>query len=350
MGLLRLIFASLVFFGHANIFPNTFPSVESFFIISGFYMALILNEKYIQANNSYFLYISNRILRIYPSYLLILLLLFFLQVRRYAIILSLHTFSLMTIQQNLFIFTNPNFFIPNASYTAGYLQGPPWSLGIEFLFYFIAPFIVKTKKLVFTFLGISVVASIFFQNITFFRVFYLFFLGAIAYYVYAYYKKLQRMHALREIGICMGIISIIGLLVFFYPTLLNRGHAFFTVEKLYFLFFTFAIPVIFHLTEKVRIDRLLGDFSYPVYISHELVIFFLFSKVKDQTLHAIVTVLLVIFVSFLLYTFVDNPIANFKQKRIQRKTVKTSGSAKYFFMQTKPQTIKILSRLFMKNW
>src|SRR5260370_9516411 len=47
-------------------------SVNSFFIISGFYMAFILNEKYVGKNSSYRLFITNRFLRIYPIYWIIL--------------------------------------------------------------------------------------------------------------------------------------------------------------------------------------------------------------------------------------------------------------------------------------
>src|SRR5207244_9586528 len=42
-------------------------AVQTFFIISGFYMALILNTKY-TGPGSYWLFLSNRFLRLFPAY------------------------------------------------------------------------------------------------------------------------------------------------------------------------------------------------------------------------------------------------------------------------------------------
>ena len=73
MGTIRLILATAVIIFHSSsIFGIQSVggqiAVQAFYIISGFYMALILNEKYIGINNSYKLFISNRFLRIYPIY------------------------------------------------------------------------------------------------------------------------------------------------------------------------------------------------------------------------------------------------------------------------------------------
>jgi len=77
MGFIRLLLAAAVVAGHSTpIFGFQFiggdDAVHAFFILSGFYMSFILNEKYIQANESYRLYISNRFMRIYPAYWVIL--------------------------------------------------------------------------------------------------------------------------------------------------------------------------------------------------------------------------------------------------------------------------------------
>src|SRR5437879_528040 len=78
MGAIRLLLAlSLVashcgsFFGLRLIDDET--AVEAFFIISGFYMSLILNEKYVGSNSSYQLFISNRFIRLFPLYWIVLL-------------------------------------------------------------------------------------------------------------------------------------------------------------------------------------------------------------------------------------------------------------------------------------
>lgn len=71
MGIIRLLLAISVLISHTStIFGFGFvggqAAVQAFFIISGFYMAFILNEKYIGENNSYKLFITNRLLRLYP--------------------------------------------------------------------------------------------------------------------------------------------------------------------------------------------------------------------------------------------------------------------------------------------
>src|SRR6201995_5837701 len=86
MGLLRFWLAMAVVFEHTALFmgdPGRFPyhlrllngqtAVQSFYIISGFYISLILNEKYV-GRGSGWLFLSNRFLRIYPVYWLMLLL------------------------------------------------------------------------------------------------------------------------------------------------------------------------------------------------------------------------------------------------------------------------------------
>ena len=78
MGVLRLILAISVVLAHAgSLFGFSLIggqlAVQAFYIISGFYMSLILNEKYIK-KNSYWLFISNRLLRLYPIYGIILIL------------------------------------------------------------------------------------------------------------------------------------------------------------------------------------------------------------------------------------------------------------------------------------
>jgi peptidoglycan/LPS O-acetylase OafA/YrhL len=73
MGILRLFLASVVIvhdgtFGPFKLITGA-EAVALFFVISGFYMALILNKKYHNA----FLFYSNRFLRLYPTYALVLL-------------------------------------------------------------------------------------------------------------------------------------------------------------------------------------------------------------------------------------------------------------------------------------
>ena len=77
MGLVRFLLAAAVVFHHSTI-PWEAPMVDGhqavrlFYIISGFYMALILDRKYPHTREGVRLFYSNRALRIFPMYWLVL--------------------------------------------------------------------------------------------------------------------------------------------------------------------------------------------------------------------------------------------------------------------------------------
>src|SRR5690348_15786486 len=76
MGLLRIILAISIIIGHTSslfgLFVPSIVAVEAFFVISGFVIAYVLEEKYRGKKHSYRLFITNRLLKIYPAYWIIL--------------------------------------------------------------------------------------------------------------------------------------------------------------------------------------------------------------------------------------------------------------------------------------
>ncbi len=120
MGLLRLLLAISVVLAHLQfIFGysliGTRPAVQSFFIISGFYMSLILTEKYVGKKGSYFLFISNRFLRIFPIYWLTLILTITISFPEVVNYLQLHNLLAVVIK-NIALFPTLDYFIfqPNS--------------------------------------------------------------------------------------------------------------------------------------------------------------------------------------------------------------------------------------------
>ena len=183
MGLLRITLALTVVLAHSgSLFGLTFTggvvAVEVFFIISGFYMSMILDKKYI-GKGSYYLFISNRLLRLYPVYWTILFLT--LLVSLITIICSgtlensilspyitfYNKFSLETliflILTNIFllgqdvvmflginpengnVFFTQNFWNTSPQFFRFLIVPQAWTLGIELMFYLIAPLLVKRK-------------------------------------------------------------------------------------------------------------------------------------------------------------------------------------------------------------
>ena len=68
MGLIRFLLAFAVLLGHSPTatfkFIHAGTAVQAFFVVSGFYMALVLDGKYTDTK----LFYSNRLLRLAPAY------------------------------------------------------------------------------------------------------------------------------------------------------------------------------------------------------------------------------------------------------------------------------------------
>lgn len=79
MGLIRFLLALSVVIVHSSpllgleIIPGS-QAVHSFYIISGFYMTMIFVEKYEGTERPLYYFFSNRVLRLYPLYLLVIIL------------------------------------------------------------------------------------------------------------------------------------------------------------------------------------------------------------------------------------------------------------------------------------
>lgn len=209
MGLLRLLLAISVVIGHSgslfgyNQLTGT-HAVHGFFVISGFYMALILNEKYIGKKGAYRLYISNRLLRIFPTYWLLLLITIVLS----SVWLHHGWHSLEEMLRYITIIGRTDLFVLHDAQRQILSIPQAWTLVLELLFYIIAPFIVKKVRLVVALLVVSILVR--YYTFHFFLIdlaplpqrFFpsevvFFLLGALAYFLY---KKIQAM-SLREAAV-----------------------------------------------------------------------------------------------------------------------------------------------------
>ena len=312
MGILRVILAISVVLSHSSrIFGFSFVggkiAVEAFYIISGFYMTLILNEKYIGVNNSYKLFITNRFLRLYPIYWVIL----FLTILE-SIAISIYSkgdnlgyfsiyydnFENMNFGSFIFLlFTNLFLFLQDTVlflgldtttghlfFTSNFLDTSPllfqflfipqaWTIGVEISFYLIAPFLVKRKlKIIIPLIILSVILRLVLRfhfelkndpwNYRFFPTELVFFLlGIISYRIY---KNLQTIE-LKNIFYKLIWAGMVGF------TLLYNFLPIPGKDYLYLIIFFISLPFIFIYTKNWKIDSYIGELSYPIYISHILV-------------------------------------------------------------------------------
>lgn len=372
MGLIRFLLACGVVLCHTSAIMGYSPlsgnlAVQVFYIISGFYMAMVLTEKYVGKGSTYLFY-TNRALKIYPPYLVILFLLLIWSVivfklhypgtidyyTKYAspsfltmvylvvvnlLILGLETLFLFGINKNgnLYFTHDFNQAKPNVYYFA--LNPIAWTVGIELLFYLIAPWLVRRKW--FILLGIFLLslslrvflAIVFFDaapwNYMFFPTQLMFFIvGIFSYRLYVWVKKYRIKKSVQWLYYAFFV----GIILFYYQYFQEsyiKNVALFTATVIF-------IPFAFELTKKSRIDRFLGNLSYPIYISQFLIIKIvsikIFPKIIDLGFTALV---LIIITAFILDRIIGTSIERYRNKRFLHFSTRNKRQVG----QTEPQSL-----------
>lgn len=358
MGILRILLAIAVIIGHSVpffglSFTGSAIAVQAFFIISDFYMSLVLNEKYVQHKNYYKLFISNRFLKIFPAYWLVLFLtitvsLVFFFVKRNSLNLDFYVSNhqilnildwLYLVFTNFFIFLQETtlyfginihnghlFFAENFRHTSpplylSLLVPQAWSLSLELVFYLVAPFILLKSKYkyrvwIFLFLSLALNIGLNLSGVNydpwirrFFPAqFYLFLSGYISYLIYKKIKLVKQ----NNILICALLMTI----TVFYSSV----NIFPFKDHIYLLCVVIAIPFIFELTKKSKIDRKIGNLSYIIYILHLLVISvlnILIPNIKYQGYYSFLLIGITILGSLLIDIFILDKIEEVRQKRVK---------------------------------
>jgi peptidoglycan/LPS O-acetylase OafA/YrhL len=364
MGIIRLLLALSVVASHfGGILGCKFiggqVAVQSFYIISGFYMTMILNEKYIGINKSYKLFITNRLIRLYPVYWTVLLITvaasFFMMINKLpyqfpqlSSYLSVKTnpFSFLFLvitnigivgqdvvmflgitPQNGHLFFTSNFWNTNPKLYEFLFLPQAWTLSLEIMFYLIAPFILrKGHKIV---LGI-IIAS-FLLRLIIFKYLGLhndpwtcrFFPTEIMFFLFGYFSyKLNLNIKKLKISGWFNMLTLLFAICFtiFYvyiPSIKLRNFPFTIKELAYFSSITISIPFLFNFFKKSKIDRAIGELSYPVYISHYLVglccSFLPLAFLRSGWAIALAA----IFLAYILNKAIANPIEKYRQSRLK---------------------------------
>ena len=358
MGLIRTLLAIAVLIGHAGgvswlFLPGGMMAVQAFYIISGFYMALILSEKYIKRKNTYQLFISNRFLRIFPVYWIVLF--FFLIVSAISYYITNHPLilepyvkntlansqlfillllNLVVLGQDLVMFlglnVDNNFFFLTSDfhYTSPpvhkfLLIQPSWTIALEFTFYLIAPYLVKLKSkilitLIFTTFAFRFVFYwIGFYNDPWFYRFFPFELGFFLTGVLAY--RIYKWYNLKSIS--SQIALAVNVIVLFVIAMIDTFPGPYMVKcYIFYLLIFFAIPFIFMRNRTSKVDNWIGEFSYPLYICHYPLLMLINSLdtlwISKDFLPILLLLLSVLF-SFLIIKLFIRPLESFRQKRVR---------------------------------
>lgn len=361
MGLLRLILALSVLNIHAQIFARNpvggDTAVQLFFIISGFYMAMVLNEKYLPPVTSNLEFWKSRALRIFPAYGIVLLatLIFggiaalagagaiepfaawdrMLEtgVSRVQIVLlgigqatllglDVSNFTALGTRGEIGLTANP--WLENLPIWRTLFVPQAWTLSLELYFYLLAPFLLRRG---FTVLLGVLIASFSLRVLAalvgfrtdpwsyrFFPFELLFFMaGAIAY-------RLASAEGSPEMRRKIGIRCVVATLVFLAGVIGRFGEpgqsSVLAPAWLAILFL--CIGKLFDLSKRSRIDRLLGELSYPLYVCHVLVIWVATAMLpRLDGWNRVVVPLLSICVAGLIYFYVDRRVDDMRHRHFR---------------------------------
>ncbi len=363
MGILRLLLALAVVITHSSTthlqgiaLPGD-VAVQAFFIISGFYIALILHRKYNFAGGNKLFY-QQRYLRLAPMYWIAVLStigagLFysilgnhpagkFSTWTQYGGHLSFGSLSILGITQAsmmgldslmfcafsghpLSLHLTPNWLSEPLPAVRFMLVPPAWSLSLELLFYTTAPFLVRRNirfllvLIAFTF-GLRIIAGSAFglsldpwRNRFFPFEAGLFLLGSVAYRFLSPAEGLIR----RYWSIRVGLTIALCFAVFAYGWIplpeIVRHWGFLTLVLV-------SVPLLFAATQSDAKDRCLGEISYPLYLLHQVTLFSLepvLRRVSGIT-SDIVTLLLTLAVAAVAYALIERPFESWRARRYLR--------------------------------
>lgn len=272
MGLLRLILAFSVVAGHGPFFTpfffiNASAAVICFFMISGFYMALVLNEKY---DNRTEFFVA-RLWRLYPAYYIFTALYAMLWIYDGKIFDPLAMiFSVSLIGQEWYDL----FVIPGIDPQGKIPIAQAWSVAVELELYLLAAFMfTKARGIVVVFVA-GLLLRIVLQSLgyaetplgawLFFNVVVFFGAGGIGYLIY---RKIKNWPYRAYIAISLlAVLAIYCYKFDRFVALEARGPELRLMP--FYAAFAIAIPFVFSITKNWQWDRALGELSYPIYLSH----------------------------------------------------------------------------------
>lgn len=279
-------------------------SVWGFFVLSGFLMTLILKKKYGLDKKGLQQYAFNRFLRIYPSYIVCCIL--------GGIVLNVFNNNndvlvinpSFVLPQNLIDWLSNVFMIPNTSYklfvpVAGALFTEVWA-------YMLMPLAAKSKSAAWLGLVVSAFANYNygFDVGTFSMRYSMFASAIIAFFVGSlclhYYQELKKFAMPKTSIFVWCVHSTFWLIDDSYPW--RYGIYFSLLCSAWVTISLFAI-------KTGKMDKLLGDMSYLVYLLHSTIGVCIYGYFNDRSLvFFFYTILFTFIISYVMVVFFERPL------------------------------------------
>jgi peptidoglycan/LPS O-acetylase OafA/YrhL len=303
-------------------------AVAFFFVISGFLISFALSHKYSDTKTGLMLFYRGRFLRIFPLYwvLLVFCLLVFggMQGRDGLI----HYFTSIIIFGGDWVLAFSNYPVEQTPYPDA--LGQMWSVAAELTFYLMSPWLLRSFSLSFVCLGLSL----------YLRVWLEYFFGFHQAWDYHFFPSTLCLFLLGHVvrvahdgGIRIPLKYFIVLIPFCAITSsLSSAEGGFPSKFFYFSVGCFAVmlPQIFNATKNSKVLNYLGDLSYPIYLSHMmlLTIFYPVGKIllpfpesviqyHTGIIPVLAFLVFCIVVSILIHHFIQKPVLWYTNKLIE---------------------------------
>jgi peptidoglycan/LPS O-acetylase OafA/YrhL len=353
VGLIRVILAYSVVLGHSASVHGYFivpanVAVTLFFIVSGFYMAMVLAEKYTGEHRIRQFY-SNRVLRLYPTYIISFALMIGIQLYLHQKTHGEYTspwqsegavlpwsVKLPLLVPNIALFGSdlPWIFhygaksglhfslgqdlpsVPDAVRLGRCLVIPPaWSIGLELWFYLLAPFLIlwRTRSLaILAFISVAVRLGLEWyapwSSYFFFPVNLCFFLWGML--MYRVYRSERYIRVATQPRARVVFVAVVAAIVFRQYIPFYRNY-----DWMLYILFGSALPFLFQASKNWRLDRWIGNLSYPIYLVHASALLML--KVGWGVDAGPAAILCSTIAALVLLVAVEQPLEKFRQRRSQ---------------------------------
>ncbi len=331
-----IIYHAKLYFTSEPFLKGGFLGVDLFFVISGYLMTSIIYEQSKDNNFSFKKFLFKRIRRILPAILFICII--SLPLIYFLIMPKDLMEQIKSIVSSIFFFSNFFYSFISQEYAAETSLLKPfihtWSLSVEMQFYVILPLIIllvikKNLSLLKTFFILIIIlflcslfSNIFFQDLNFYNSIsrlWEFLFGGLVYLIQKKNFKINQNNLFINSLIILSFFTIIFYFIIFDTDL------FFKTWLLIPFIFCSGILIFFkenNLMNKlfnINLISYIGKISYSLYLTHFPI--FAFSRITDFTKgnfeKKIFLGILIIFVSIILYKFIETPFRN--KKKINTK-------------------------------
>ncbi|MDB4902320.1 MAG: Peptidoglycan/LPS O-acetylase OafA/YrhL, contains acyltransferase and SGNH-hydrolase domain [Mucilaginibacter sp.] len=331
-GSVRFILAIIVILFHITkmIFLGHF-AVLCFFILSGYWITLMYENKYKKFEASQKVFYISRVWRLLPVFLLFNCLAFV-----FSYYYNPHLYDSISLLhwpiKGIYWFSN--FFLLGFFNMSSQALVPAWSLDIELQFYLLYPFLLLSFKktdywILSVFIIVALILSVHYPTTIISKtlIYYLFYflIGMMI-----YLKNFSFSRKIETVFTCIFIFAVI--INYIIPdlrkiTVTNNATDYnrYLNECLPILLIPFISNSVKNKSSKL--DRVLGDMSFVLYLCHWALIIPYNYYIKGLTVihrvpYSLLYLIITFIVSYLIYKFYDKPIDNLRKKWVESHEIK----------------------------